>query len=205
MTPRLLYVVDPMCSWCYGFKGALAEVSAELRADVAMELVMGGLAPDSDAPMDAATRGYVQQAWHSVSSRTGATFNHDFWTACAPRRSTYPACRAVILARELGKGFEMVEAIQRAYYCEARNPSDASTLVELATELEMDAAAFREGLESPRTAAALKEDLALRDRLGVSSYPSLCLVRGEEQSLVASGYLSAEELRAVLGSRGLLR
>ena len=29
----------------------------------------------------------------------GVRFNFDFWTHCTPKRSTYPACRAVIAAR----------------------------------------------------------------------------------------------------------
>ena len=53
MSARLLYVVDPMCSWCYGFAPVLDAVRGKLRADVSMDLVMGGLAPDSDAPKSA--------------------------------------------------------------------------------------------------------------------------------------------------------
>ena len=84
---RLLYVVDPMCSWCWGFTGVRAQVSEEFP-DHEWQLVMGGLAPDSDEPMEEETRAYVQDAWRAVAQRTGAEFNHDFWTECAPRRST---------------------------------------------------------------------------------------------------------------------
>ncbi|MCA9001280.1 MAG: DsbA family protein, partial [Planctomycetes bacterium] len=151
MSARLLYVVDPMCSWCYGFAPVLDAVRGKLRADVSMDLVMGGLAPDSDAPMDAETRQYVQQAWRAVEAQTRVPFNHDFWTECAPRRSTYIACRAVILARAEAKEWDMLRAIQTAYYREARNPSDASTLVDLAAKLGMDAASFKAHLNAPET------------------------------------------------------
>ena len=112
--PHLLYVVDPMCSWCFGFAPALKEARAQSSAQplpestekashatparLPVELVMGGLAPDSDEPMPAEMRAYVQQAWHAVTARTGVEFEHRFWQECAPRRSTYPACRAVIAA-----------------------------------------------------------------------------------------------------------
>ena len=48
---------------------------------------MGGLAPDSDEPMPFAMREYVSSAWRAVEERTGASFNHAFWTECQPLRA----------------------------------------------------------------------------------------------------------------------
>ena len=69
---RLIYVADPMCSWCYGFAPVLAEVEARLKPELPLTLVLGGLAPDDDAPMQAGMRRYVQDAWRAVAARTGA-------------------------------------------------------------------------------------------------------------------------------------
>ena len=190
---RLLYVVDPMCSWCWGFTGVRAEVSEEFP-DLEWQLVMGGLAPDSDEPMDEETRGYVQDAWRAVAQRTGAEFNHDFWTECAPRRSTYPSCRAVIVAGESGKSEEMLAAIQRAYYQEARNPSDTKTLTALAADIGLDPAAFETALHSPDTQTRLEGDFALCSAIGAYSFPSVGLLDGEEAQLVATGWCDAQAL-----------
>ena len=205
MSIKLLYVVDPMCSWCYGFKQALDEVLPELHPNVQPELVMGGLAPDSDEPMDGETRGYVQKAWHAVADQTGATFNHDFWTACEPRRSTYPACRAVIVAREVDLAWEMLAAIQRAYYQEARNPSDEDTLVALAEELGVDGDAFRGRFRDPEIEDALQAHLRLRTQLRATSFPSIAMSQGRKPKLIAAGCLKPEELREALRFEGLLR
>ena len=96
--------------------------------------VMGGLARDSDDPMPEETRAYVQMNWREVTKTTGAEFNWDFWRKCKPRRSTYPACRAVLAAGAQREDAvpEMFDAIQRAYYREARNPSDIDTLTAVA-------------------------------------------------------------------------
>lgn len=203
MSTRLFYVVDPMCSWCYGFKEALDAVRADLPEGTDFELVMGGLAPDSNEPMDEQTKDYVQQAWRAVTEQTGATFNHDFWTECAPRRSTYPSCRAVIVAAEIDLGWEMLDAIQRAYYQQARNPSDEDTLVELAVELGIDGEAFRGRLRDPEIEAALKAHLALRSQLGASSFPSLGIAQGKKLRMLAAGCLEENELRETLAAQGL--
>ena len=63
--------------------------------------LLGGLAPDNDNPMSDDIRDYVIKNWNSIEKRVPETkFNYDFWKKCKPRRSTYPACRAIIAARK---------------------------------------------------------------------------------------------------------
>jgi len=200
---QLLYVADPMCSWCWGFAPVLAKVSSELREGIETRLVLGGLAPDSDVPMDEGTMRFVQDAWAAVAARSGAEFNHDFWKLHHPRRSTWPACRAVLAAGD--RADEMFRAIQRAYYVEARDPSDKATLVELAVELGLARDEFRSALDAPETHARLAEEFALRDRLGATGYPSIGLEQSGELRLIASGWNDERALRAVFEREGLRR
>lgn len=200
---RLAYVADPMCSWCYGFAPVVADVEESLAEDVAVELVLGGLAPDDDAPMPAATRAYVQEAWRAVAERTGAVFEHAFWERCEPRRSTWPACRAVLAAGERGR--EMFAAIQSAYYREARDPSDRGTLVELGVELGFDAESFRAAIDGDATRGALAGHLERCARWGVRGFPSLVAIDGDGARLVSHGYEEAPSVLARLGSLELLR
>jgi len=61
----------------------------------------------------------LQQTWKQIAEVIpGTEFNFAFWTDNAPRRSTWPSCRAVIAARRQSRDFErpMIKAIQRAYY-----------------------------------------------------------------------------------------
>jgi putative protein-disulfide isomerase len=190
----LYYIADPMCSWCWGFHPVLQKVKAVLPADVPLRYVMGGLAKDSDEPMTDEVLAYVQNAWQEVSARTGATFNRDFWTRCKPRRSTYPACRAVLCAAAQREdvGPRYFEAVQRAYYQEARNPSDADTLAALAEELGLNAAQFTADLVSQEIDERLRADFALRRRLGIRQFPSLVLEQKERQTPITIGYDDAE-------------
>ncbi|MDA0747307.1 MAG: DsbA family protein, partial [bacterium] len=139
-------------------------------------------------------RGYVQNAWREVSTVTGVSFNWAFWETCAPRRSTYPACRAVLAAaaQRADAGPEMFAAIQRAYYQEARNPSDAEMLVALAGEIGLDAERFERDLHADETEAQLQEGFNVRRSLGVREFPSLVLKRGEEQVWIVRGYADVE-------------
>ncbi len=98
----------------------------------------------------------------------------------------------------------MLRRIQRAYYLEARNPSDVSTLVELAAEQGLDAARFAAHLELPATRARLAEDLALRDRLGAHSFPGLVRESGGETRVLMRGWTPAAEVLARLEAEGVI-
>ncbi|MFT7481048.1 MAG: putative protein-disulfide isomerase [Gammaproteobacteria bacterium] len=198
-----MYVTDPMCSWCWGFAPVVEALESE--TGLPARLVMGGLAADSDAPMPEETQRYVRSAWDAVERTTGARFNHDFWTRCKPRRSTYPACRAVLAAAGQGPtaGRAMFEAIQRAYYLDARNPSDLSTLDALAAGLvpPIDREQFADDLRSSLIDQRLHADLDEARSLGASSFPTLLLL-SDELHVIASGWNSLPECRSRL--QGLL-
>lgn len=189
--PTLIYIHDPMCSWCWGFRPTLHALLDGLPPDIRVQRLLGGLAPDSAEPMPTAMRAQLQHTWRQIQQRIpGTRFNFDFWTRCAPRRSTFPACRAVIAARlqatELDQA--MTEAIQRAYYLEARNPSDRDTLIALATEIGADADRFAHALDAPDTQRTLDAEMTRARAMGISAFPSLVLHHKGRQAPIAVDY-----------------
>ena len=162
---------------------------------------MGGLAPDSDEPMDTKTKAYIQSAWRSVADRTGAEFNHQFWTVCLPRRSTYPACRAVITAglQLNGSRGRYYEALQRAYFLEAINPSEYETLISLAKEIGLDPVQFQEDLDGSVVQQTFREELNQVRSLGISGFPTVIYhqkdpTNGNRLEALTAGYIDADTL-----------
>ena len=209
MDHRLYYVADPMCSWCWGFRPVLQEIVAALPDSIPVIYVMGGLARDSDDPMPEETRAYVQMNWREVTKTTGAEFNWDFWRNCKPRRSTYPACRAVLAAgaQRDDAAPEMFDAIQRAYYREARNPSDVDTLTAVARSLSppLDAQRFDRDVRSREIEAELQAGFNLRRSMGVREFPSVVVKRGDAQMDIVRGWADAgtamARLRAAISGK----
>jgi putative protein-disulfide isomerase len=195
-TATLYYIHDPMCSWCWGFRPTWQALQARLPEDLAVEYVLGGLAPDSDEPMSDEMRGYLQQTWRKIRDRLGVEFNFDFWEQCRPRRSTYPACRAVIAAAEQGAGKPMIEAVQRAYYTRAMNPSDEDTLITLAGELGLDEERFTAALRAGSTRKELERQVAFGQAIGDGGFPSLVLDVAGSRWPIAVNYTDADEMLA---------
>ena len=175
----LVYVHDPMCSWCWGYRPTLERLRRQLPGTIAWQNWLGGLAPDSDQPMPDATKQMVMGHWRRIQAELGTQFNFDFWTRCAPRRSTWPACRAVIAAARQQAEEAMIDAIQNAYYLRALDPSDQPVLLGLADELRLDTGQFASDLANPATHAELQRQVAQARTWGVRSFPSLLLLAGE--------------------------
>ncbi|RMG33776.1 MAG: DsbA family protein [Gammaproteobacteria bacterium] len=195
----LIYVQDPMCSWCWGFRPTLARLREVLPENIAFRNLLGGLAPDTDQPMPESLRQQLQQTWRRIEARIpGTRFNYDFWTRCQPRRATWPACRAVIAARFFDQALEepMILAIQEAYYLEARNPSDEDTLIDLAQDLGLPLGPFSERLRAAETQQQLEAEIAETRRLGVSGFPALVLQTGEQSFWpIGVAYTDPDEMR----------
>ncbi|WP_234495692.1 DsbA family protein [Vibrio maritimus] len=178
ISPTLYYVYDPMCAWCWGYKPVWDSIRASLSDEVEIQYVLGGLAEDTDQPMPVSMRAQIAEYWRKIESYLGTEFNHDFWKLNEPRRSTYPACRAVVAARAQGAELEMYAAIQRAYYLEAKNPSDNPVLMQLAESIGLDKVKFEQDLTATETHKALLQEINFARSIGGNSFPSLFLVKG---------------------------
>ena len=197
MQDTLIYVHDPMCSWCWGFEHTRQEIFKAVDGRMQIRRMLGGLAPDSDAPMPAAMRSMLQQTWHRIEQTIpGTRFNFEFWQKCSPRRSTYPANRAVIAAREQGDEYDskMTARIQRAYYLEAKNPSDNSTLIELAADIGLDRERFSASLVSDSTQQQLGAEIQAAREMGIDSFPSMAVMKADGLHHVALNYTHPEAM-----------
>jgi len=202
MQAILYYIHDPMCSWCWGYRPTWLKLKAALPGHVQVENVLGGLAPDNDQPMPAEMQQAIAGHWKKIQTMLGTEFNFEFWKRCQPRRDTYKASRAVVVAAVSGFEEEMIKAIQQGYYLRAMNPSEPETLVQLAGELGMDKDTFRSALISEDTDKEFRNQVRLARRLGVRSFPSLVLKTNDRVSQVTLDYqdqrVSLQDIRFIL-------
>ena len=182
-----------MCSWCWGYRLTADLLFANLPENILRENVLGGLAPDSDEPMSADLRQRISGHWRTIHETLGAEFNFDFWEKCEPRRSTYPACRAVIAAANQMREAEMILAIQEAYYLRAMNPSDTEMLEVLASELNLDLDRFNSDLHSLETESELQRQVAFARSSPISGFPALAICIGDQLTPVRLDYKDHKE------------
>lgn len=202
MNARLIYVMDPMCSWCWGFAPVFEALARQAEAaGVSVHLVAGGLRAGTVDALDPATRRYILEHWQSVQDTTGQPFRFDGALAEGFVYDTEPACRALVAARSLDadKVWPLVRLIQQAFYVEGRDVTQPGVLVELAEQAGLSAEKFAIAFDSAAELAATVADFQWVQNLGIAGFPTVLAERNGQKALLTNGYQPLEQLAPLLG------
>lgn len=201
MHARLLYVMDPMCSWCWGFAPVLESLAEQAAAaGVPLQLVLGGLRRDGVA-IDAAARVRYLGYWQAVNASTGQLFNFVDGLPEGLVYDTEPACRALVTARslDLNSVWPLTQLIQRAFYTKGEDVTRASVLVGLAERAGIPRIEFAAAFDSAEQREATLADFSWVQDLGISGFPTLLAERNGQLALLTNGYQPLEVLAPLLG------
>ena len=202
---KLIYVGDPLCSWCYGF-GPQLEALLQSRPELQLAIVLGGLRAYETDPMPAARKAEIGSYWSRVHDVTGASFtmlgNHAAMDRDDFVYDTEPPCRAVVTARTLDttRALPLYHAIQSAFYREGRDVTSSTVLADIAADVGFERAAFAAALDSDAMRAATRQDFEKAAGWGIRGFPALVIEHDGTLALLASGFTPADELRARLDS-----
>lgn len=201
MASRLLYVMDPMCSWCWGFAPVVETlVEQAAAADVPLQIVVGGLRRDQVA-VDAAARVRYLGYWQAVNASTGQLFDFERGLPEGMVYDTEPACRALVTARNLDaqSAWTLLKLIQQAFYTEGVDVTQASVLVQLAEQAGIPRIEFAEAFDSQAMEDATAADFTWVQDLGIAGFPTLLAERDGQLALLTNGYQPLEVLSPLLG------
>ncbi|PVY42482.1 putative protein-disulfide isomerase [Pontibacter virosus] len=198
--PHLIYVMDPMCSWCYGFAPVLHRLKKEQEGKLNFKLVLGGLRPGTTEPMGDEMKAAIKQHWQEVEKATEQTFDFGFFERESFVYDTEPACRAVVTMRYLQpeKELEMAEEVQRAFYARNNDVTKAEVLAEIALGLGIAEDTFLEKFHSDEMKEKTQQDFLIARHLQANAFPSVYLLVGHNLSLLSRGYYLYDALKAKL-------
>ena len=206
---NLIYVGDPMCSWCYGFARSLDELLADPQAAAPLQLalVMGGLRPFTTEPMTAERVTELAGHWHHVEEASGQPFAklpHTALNTPGFAYNTEPASRAVVTVRTLWPQhvWRYFKAVQQAFYAEARNVTDPAVLADLALQCGLPRDEFAHSFASQAMRDATLADFRQSQAWGIRGFPTLLAEHGAHLHLVGSGYMPIATLREQLKAAG---
>ena len=210
---HLIYIADPMCSWCYGF-GPELQGLLDTLPDARLDIVVGGLRAFNTETMDTEKRNMILGHWKHVEDASGLPFTRNGMSQAGFIYDTEPACRTVVAARTLADDLpasailDVFHAIQHAFYAEGKDVTDLHLLAEIAVEAlnktaggdSFDAASFHETLTAPMTMAETRQDFAQTQRWGINGFPTLLLAQDDSLHMIANGYTKTANLVAALNA-----
>lgn len=201
MQKELIFVLDPMCSWCWGFAPVIEELRASLKNEYTFSLVLGGLRTKGQMPWNESSKAYLKEHWEQVSQSTGQPFSDTLFEKESFDYDTYPACKAVITVRELfgmQSAFAYLHTIQEAFYTRTEDITNTEVLLRLLPGPESDKSAFRAFFESDRAQLLMEHDFAKARSMGANAFPSVVVIDEEGHMVCQKGYRSLPEMLKLL-------
>jgi putative protein-disulfide isomerase len=204
----LVYVGDPMCSWCYGFGVPLQKLLQQLPG-VPLAVVLGGLRAYNKEVMPTALKNTLHHHWEEVAKRSGKPFGTGQFDREGYIYDTEPACRAVVTIRTHAAEhtLAMYHAVQHAFYAQGRDITQTAVLADVWQEvretwvdsktthdIDFSRDAFVEAFESDTIKTQTRNDFAMVQQWGIRGFPALIAVVNGEAQLVANGYMEAGDM-----------
>jgi len=196
-TKEIIAVLDPMCSWCWGFEPVLEELQKTLPKETKLSLILGGLRSKGDQEWNDAFCSFLKEHWVNVQTRTGQRFNMSFLDKEAFEYDTEPACRAVVVVRELDdrKQFSFFTALQKAFYQDAKDISSTDVIKKIVEEEGIEVEVFMNLFESQEMKDKTKSDSYKARSMGANAFPSLVFIDEEGHLFVLKGYRPFEQIK----------
>ena len=199
----LIYVWDAYCGWCYGFSKSL-QAFHENHPELAITVLPGGLfAGEKLLPI--ASFPQISDVNNRISQLTGVEFG-------APYQALVEEGTFIMDSEAAAKGYsallsfaperayEIAASMQKAFYYEGKSLSDPATYTEIATALHLDPEAVIARFEDKVSTEEAHASFAKVQQLGIQSYPTLLLQKGDELFELGGGAMTHEKLEARLAS-----
>jgi len=197
---EIIYIGDPLCSWCYGFSPVVQKLFAKHKDQAKMTLVVGGLHVGDNCIQTPERIAFLRDHWQEIGERTGQPFKFDILEEEGRLYDTEPPCRAVVAMRKLNPGaeFPFFAAVQAGFYAENRDSNADQTYGDAAREFGVDEKQFLDIFNDPSTREETMKDFHWSREIGISGFPAMLVRDAQGYRALTLGYQPLEALEKPL-------
>ena len=194
---KLIYVGDPMYSWCYGISDELNELVNHYEDDLEVELVMGGLRPGGGDEWNEKFKIFLKSHWTEINHKTGKKFSYDLFDQENFNYDTEPSCRSVVTAIDMdkNKGLEFFKLVQEGLYFENKDPKDVAFYKPICDKLGLDFETFAQNFESNAMKTKTQDNFRRSAQLGVNSFPTILVQKDGQTYILSKGYQTFDQMK----------
>jgi putative protein-disulfide isomerase len=192
---EIVYIADPMCSWCWAIAPKVDQLSSETELPV--RVVMGGLR-SGPAAVEMTPRAVASWTthWEKVATTSGQPFD-----PIGLRRDwlydTHVASLAVVAMRELRPDVaaEFLSRVQRAFFSEGKDVTNRTVVASLVEPFDIDPLGFEILLGTPHIEQTTVDDYEWAKGIGATAFPTLMFATDTWARAIAIGYTTVEDMR----------
>ena len=174
---------DVMCPFCYIGKRKFEAALGEFENKNNIEIVWKSFQLNSELKTDpskntvqhlAESKGWTMEYTrntikHVTDMASSVGLKYDFDKAVVA--NSFDAHRFIQYAKTKNKGDAAEEVLFKAYFTEGKNTADHAVLIQLGTEIGLEADAVKAVLNSTDFATEVKKDIAESQQIGVTGVP----------------------------------
>ncbi|MBK6836217.1 MAG: DsbA family protein [Bacteroidetes bacterium] len=203
--PKIVYVQDAMCGWCYAFGRVMDEMQLKHSDFFDFIAVSGGLiVGDAIAPIGN-MKEFLKDAMPKVEDYTGVKFGEKYKELVEEgsymNNSIKPAIALSAFKSILPfRSVEFAHDIQYEHFYNGRDLNEKEVYMELAANYEVDAQDLVNRMNSEQFQKITADEFEHIKKIGITSYP--CVLGETEKGiyLLTKGYIHEEEMDNIIAS-----
>jgi putative protein-disulfide isomerase len=197
--PKIIYVYDPMCGWCYGFSPVIKDVENEYKHKFNFEIISGGMiVGEREGPIgDFAD--YILSAYKRVESITGIKFGEPYLELLKKKEyftsSVKPSIALLYIKTIIPEiAISFAHDMQRLFYFDGKLLHIKESYLPLIEKYQLDKESFYNALDSEEFKLKAFTDFNTSKQLGVTGFPTVLILKDGKYQVICSGYTSKKDL-----------
>lgn len=197
--PKIIYVYDPMCGWCYGFSPVIKDVENEYKHKFNFEIISGGMiVGEREGPIgDFAD--YILSAYKRVESITGIKFGEPYLELLKKKEyftSSVKPSIALLYIKTINPeiAISFAHDMQRLFYFDGKLLHLKESYLPLIEKYQLDKESFYNALDSEEFKLKAFTDFNTSKQLGVTGFPTVLILKDGKYQVICSGFTSKKDL-----------
>jgi putative protein-disulfide isomerase len=200
MKPKIIYVYDALCGWCYGFSPVIKSVYERYQNQFDFEVLSGGMMLGSRTGPIGVVAPFIKTAYHTVEEVTGVVFGEGFLREVEKGDmildSEKPAIGlAVFKSYQPDKAILFAHDIQNCINFDGKAPNDEDLYRFIAVNHGIDPDEFIHKMHLEEYKQAAYYEFSLAKQLQVSGFPAVFIQSSDNHFyMIAKGFTRLEDM-----------
>ncbi|WP_276133636.1 DsbA family protein [Polluticoccus soli] len=176
MKHKLLYIMDPLCGWCFGFSPVVLKLRDEYKDVFDVNVIPGGMMIGTRVGPASNMASYILTAYQRVEDMAGVKFGEpylDMLRDGTEMLDSEPPCRAIHTFQQAHpyQALDFAHELQLKQFQEGKSFNDLNTYRELATQFSTDADHLVNQMETEEARYGTRGDFQWVQSAGITGFP----------------------------------
>lgn len=203
MKPKIIYIQDAMCGWCYAFGSVMDELQEIQKDNFDFLAVNGGMVLGESIKPIAAMSDYILKAYNRVEEMSGIKFGEAFLDLVKKGEylssSEMPGVALTVFKSFLPqKSIAFTHDVQYAFFYNGKSLNERETYLEIIKEYGIDEETFIERMNDDGFHKLFEEEVNEVRQLGIQGFPTVLCQKSDGLYMVCNGFQPLDVMNQVL-------